>query len=257
MKGLAASLVLSTFVFTSTAYSQTDPNAKINLELVAQNDAPVSVGETFEVALMMSAATTPQRYLVADIIFGWDETKLKFIDVNHTGSHPMIWVPPSGMPCPTPYTTCAGIGGDYTGINESIPPADGDGLYYGYGALGQVFIVTAPVQIVRFEFEVIAPFTTTEVQILPQVVTSFVNKTVIYGSYVAGLPVTGTLTNAVIEGVSLTGDINGDGAVGPADLSQLIANWGAVGAAKNPCDINGDGVVNGGDLAILFGNWTR
>jgi hypothetical protein len=256
MKGLAASLVLSTFVFTSTAYSQTDPNAKINLELVAQNDAPVSVGETFEVALMMSAATTPQRYVVADVVFSWNPEHLQFLGISHVGSHPLIWTSFSGLPyCQPGQTTGCG---DYYGLNELPIPQDGNGLYFGYNILGSMFIVSDPVQIVRFKFKALAPVSATEVQLLPEYTVNHTAKTIVYGGNIPGLGVTGTLTNAVVTIVpqALVGDFDGDGMVGSSDMARLLGNWGVISFGENPYDLDGNGVVGAGDLALLFGNWT-
>lgn len=249
------SLIASLFI-SGIVSAQGSPDAKINLAMVGPETA-VAVGQTFEVPIMMEAATEPQRYIVSDIIFGWDHTKLEFTGLNHVGSHPLIWVPPSGMPCPAGYQNCAGIGGDYTLINEAIPPADGNGLYYGYGALGYVFMVDQPVQIVRLQFKVLQPFTETEVRILPQFDTIIQNKTVVYGGNVPGLSVLGTITNAVIVGApELTGDFNGDGTVGSADMAALLGNWGLSSFNENPYDLDGDGVVGASDLAILVSNWS-
>jgi hypothetical protein len=259
MKNITATAV-SFFMMISSAYGQTNPNAKINLEVVAP-ETSVSVGETFEVPIMMVAATEPQRYIVSDIIFGWDQTKLEFTGLNHVGSHPLIWVPPSGMPCPAGYVNCQGIGGDYTLINEAIPPADGNGLYYGYGELGYVFMVNLePVQIVRLQFKVLQPFVETQIRILPQFTTTvnnqpLVNKTVVYGSNIPGLSVLGTITDAVIVGAPVTGDFDGDGLVGASDMAILLANWGAVSFGKNPYDLNNSGIVDAADLAILVSYW--
>lgn len=48
-----------------------------------------------------------------------------------------------------------------------------------------------------------------------------------------------------------TGDLDGDGSVGPADLAVLLAAWGGSGAA----DLNGSGSVEAADLAILLAAW--
>ncbi|MGA0419399.1 MAG: dockerin type I domain-containing protein [Phycisphaerales bacterium] len=48
-------------------------------------------------------------------------------------------------------------------------------------------------------------------------------------------------------------DLNGDGEVGGADLSIMLAAWGP--SKASPADLNGDGEVNGADLAILLGDW--
>jgi predicted outer membrane repeat protein len=46
-------------------------------------------------------------------------------------------------------------------------------------------------------------------------------------------------------------DINGDGIVDGADLTQLLGNWGQPGAT----DLNQDGLTDGADLATLLGDW--
>lgn len=46
-------------------------------------------------------------------------------------------------------------------------------------------------------------------------------------------------------------DLNGDGVVGPTDLTILLGQWGTAGLA----DLNGDGTVNGSDLSILLASW--
>ena len=242
------SLVSSFFIMISSAFAQTDPNAKIDLTLVAP-DAPSVVGETIDVALMASAQTTPQRWLVADVVIGWDPTKLQLLGVSHEGSHPFVWVPPSGFPSPQQ---------DYTGVNEAMPPADGNALYYGYGELGQVFIVTDLVQIVKFQFRVLSQFTETSVNLIPVITVDYPQETVVYGSYIGGMNTTGTLTNAFVLGTvqGIIGDVDGDGTVGPSDMSAILAAWGQTSAKQNPCDLNGDGEVNSPDLGILLANWS-
>lgn len=51
----------------------------------------------------------------------------------------------------------------------------------------------------------------------------------------------------------ITGDLNGDGSVGPTDLAILLGSWGACPGC--PPDLDGDGVVGPADLAVLLGNW--
>jgi hypothetical protein len=48
-------------------------------------------------------------------------------------------------------------------------------------------------------------------------------------------------------------DFNGDGMVGPIDLSIMLAAWGP--NPGSPADINEDGIVNGYDLVYLLGGW--
>jgi hypothetical protein len=138
-----------------------------------------------------------------------------------------------------------------------MPPADGDGLYFGFGELGQVFIVDqTPVQIVKFKFKVIGEFDQTQVYFIPQLTVNYTEKTVVYGSYIPGMIVTGLLTNAVICGAQdIPGDIDGNGVVNSADMALLLSNWGVVSFTDPRCDINSDGMVDSADLTILLANW--
>ncbi|MBL9121199.1 MAG: VCBS repeat-containing protein [Phycisphaerae bacterium] len=51
-----------------------------------------------------------------------------------------------------------------------------------------------------------------------------------------------------------SGDVNGDGSVGPADLGLLLGAWGTRGSG-GAADLDGNGVVGPPDLAILLGAW--
>ena len=48
-------------------------------------------------------------------------------------------------------------------------------------------------------------------------------------------------------------DLNGDGFVNGADLTQLLAYWGS---NDSSVDLNCDGVIDGGDLTILLAAWS-
>ena len=48
-------------------------------------------------------------------------------------------------------------------------------------------------------------------------------------------------------------DINGDGVVNGADLTIILASWGAPGG---PADVNCDGIIDGQDLTIVLADWT-
>ncbi len=50
---------------------------------------------------------------------------------------------------------------------------------------------------------------------------------------------------------SSTGDLDGDGAVGPTDLALLLGAWGG-----SLYDLDGDGSVGASDLALLLGAWS-
>ncbi len=51
---------------------------------------------------------------------------------------------------------------------------------------------------------------------------------------------------------AVAGDLNGDGMVTAADLSEVLAMWGAV---NPPLDLDGSGVVDAGDLSLVLAHW--
>jgi hypothetical protein len=54
--------------------------------------------------------------------------------------------------------------------------------------------------------------------------------------------------------VPLVGDLDGDGAVNGADITQLLIAWGADNPGSR--DLNADGRVDGIDLGLLLDHWT-
>jgi hypothetical protein len=54
------------------------------------------------------------------------------------------------------------------------------------------------------------------------------------------------------ESCECRADLNGDGVVDGADLSALMAEWGA---SDSDVDLDFNGVVDGSDLARLVGAW--
>lgn len=52
----------------------------------------------------------------------------------------------------------------------------------------------------------------------------------------------------------LVGDIDRDGAVNGADLTQVLISWGGVDPGS--CDLNGDETVDGADIGRLLAAWT-
>ncbi|MGA0873547.1 MAG: FG-GAP-like repeat-containing protein, partial [Phycisphaerales bacterium] len=57
----------------------------------------------------------------------------------------------------------------------------------------------------------------------------------------------------IVEGCP--GDLNGDGMVGPADLSLLFGVWNTDGSVVAGSDIDGDGLVDGSDLGVMLIEW--
>ncbi|MCH7846880.1 MAG: hypothetical protein IIB53_00830 [Planctomycetes bacterium] len=60
----------------------------------------------------------------------------------------------------------------------------------------------------------------------------------------------------VVVGLSLPGDLDGDGTVGVKDLLILLGNWGPCADCTDcVADLDGDCIVGVKDLLILLGNW--
>lgn len=60
-----------------------------------------------------------------------------------------------------------------------------------------------------------------------------------------------------IDGSAVPGDVDGDGAVGFADLLEVLSAWGdCPGAGACPADVDGDGVVGFGDVLLVLSNWS-
>ena len=65
-----------------------------------------------------------------------------------------------------------------------------------------------------------------------------------------------TITVPAIGGVSVPGDIDGDGSVNGLDLAILLSNWGDGKESGGASDLNDDGVTDAADLTILLSNWS-
>ncbi|MCA9289540.1 MAG: hypothetical protein KDA25_00330 [Phycisphaerales bacterium] len=75
------------------------------------------------------------------------------------------------------------------------------------------------------------------------------------GGWNAGDSGNGTVTITCTPGIpedGCFGDLNGDGVVGPADLSILLSEWGS---SSSIADLNHDRNVNSADLAMLLAAW--
>jgi len=59
----------------------------------------------------------------------------------------------------------------------------------------------------------------------------------------------------IVEIARIDPDLNGDGAVGGADLAIMLGAWGSCPGSWCAADLNGDGIVGGADLATLLSAW--
>jgi len=219
-------------------------DSQINLSLVGPS-APVAVKQTIDVKLRATgepnSSLIGESFVAMDCILRWNPADLRLIGLSSAGSVPLF-----GSYFPSPAN-------DYTGINESSPPLDGDALYYALAPLGNpVQVSTSGVQVTTFRFRVLRPFASTRVELVPTLTRIATADTVVYDGTVPGLDVTGTLTNAVVvQVVPCPADLDGNGSVDASDLALLLGQWGTMGSA----DIDGSGIVDAGDLAQVLSSW--
>jgi hypothetical protein len=236
-----------------TVVGHTSPASKLDLAFESP-DAPVVVGNFISIPLKIQPQNNPQRFIVADIAFTWNPAHLRLVGMDFIGNNNGVWDNASGFPGPnnTPESVCC----DLFGTNEVIPPQDGTGLIYIYGFLGGNFIAFNPEILCNLNFEVVGSFASTQVTTVPQLQSpNGVQETVVYGSSVPGLEVTGNHYAATVVGGARLGDFNNDNVVNSADMATMLSNWGQISYGNNPCDLNNNGVVDAPDLAILVGNW--
>jgi len=176
----------------------------------------------------------PQRIQAADIVFGWNTDDLRLVGLDNDGAIPST-------------CTCipSGPQGEYTGVNEAVPPADGDGMLWWLAPLtGIPVYIAGSTQITTIRFERLRPFEASEVRLIPSITVDYEARTIVYGSNVPGSNVTGVLTPAIVSGCEC--DLSGDGYVDAADLAQSLAGWNGgeqlaqILSAWGPCPYRGD-----------------
>ena len=116
--------------------------ANINIELRPVNRS-VTVNDAVDVALYLVSDNQATQYAIAaDVVFGWDETKLELLGIDNTGGASVM---ASFLPT-------------QSSLNETMPPADGDGFYQMLANFGAPVAATpAGTLITTFKFTAIAP----------------------------------------------------------------------------------------------------
>jgi hypothetical protein len=177
-----AAVVALTVLSSATA---TAGEELINLEW--RPDAPtVDVGDP--VALGLWAYTNPeelQLFRALDMVFTWDPTYLQLDGLDDSGAVELL---SSGFPPNDAY-----------GLNETVPPQDGDGYYRAWAPLGNPIEVSpGGILLTTFEFTALAPTDGTLVDIAVSG-GSPVLDTTIWGGPDANTIVTGTLGETWVQ----------------------------------------------------------
>ncbi len=163
----------------------------INLEFRTIN--PWEVGETVEVGLYAVAdSPAPQSFSAIRMIFAWDSLYLDLLGRSQAGAVSLL---SSGFPSTS------------WGLNEVVPPQDGDGLYQALANFGQpVWTTESGVLVTTLQFQALAVTGGTLVDVWANGGTPEIDTLVVDGE-VPGLDVTGTLTGRWVEIVPEPGSL--------------------------------------------------
>lgn len=222
----------------SAAWTMADDDVLISLEWRPVSQT-VRVGDPAEIGLYAVTDEETQLFRALDLVFAWDPEVLELDGLTDTGQ-----LLSSGFPA-------SGDGG----LNEVVPPQDGDGYYRALAQLGDPIEVTpAGLLITTFEFRALATAASTLVEILPSGGSPLI-ETVVWGGPGANTNVTGTLGSAEVTVFCMEcpGDLDGSGFVDIRDLAELLAHYGTTsGAVAEDGDLDCDGDVDVSDLAALL-----
>ena len=209
----------------------------------------VDPGNTVDIGLYAVSDEGEQGFSALNIVFAWNPTCLELLGLDHSGAVPLGW---SYLPA-----------GDPFGVNEIVPPADGNGLYIATSPGPGMPVMTNEegVLIVTFQFQAIESTPHTEVELLPYITIPGypICITEVYDDDIPGLNILGTISNATVEITGYTycpEDLDQNLVVNVTDLLMLLGEWGNTGTPGTVLgDINEDGVVNVSDLLLLLGAW--
>jgi hypothetical protein len=244
MRGTAAAMRRIPALIGASAMLVITSTATANIDLEFRGpDEPVEIGTIVEVGLYaVSDSPENQSFAAVQLIFGWDPGFLLFDEIDNAGAVPLL-------------TSALAASDSSFGLNEAIPPADGDGLYLAFAPLGDPVDATPEgVLLTTFIFEALAPTAGTDVFMFEEGGEPTIQTKVLDGT-IPGLIVTGELipTTIVIES-ACPGDCAQppNGIVDVADLLAMLAVWGE---DDTFCDLDGNGVVDVSDLLELLANW--
>lgn len=160
-----------------TLFCLNEAEGKINIELRPATSA-VDVNTNVNIGLyFVSDSKDPQLTIAADIVFGWDNTKLQFLGIDNTGGASVM---SSYLPERQP-------------LNEALIPQDGNGFYQMLGNLGEPLPVSpSGTLMTTFKFKSLSTSGVATFSILPSAGDPARYTRVLDGT-VPNLTVTGTI----------------------------------------------------------------
>lgn len=234
------SIVASVVLFISGAGAA---HAGDLIDLVWQPDQRVvAVDQEFEIQLVARSQTNEDAQMSAlQVIFEWDPNCLEFIGIDNGGAA-AFWL--------------SGLLADPYGLNEAMPPADGDALFAATAYPGGTVAATPEGMLVTtLQFRALTLNPATAVQIVE---TAGDPPGETYVANAIGIYVTGMLGAAeiVVASAFETGDLNCDGFVDTYDIDAFklaLSDPTAYADAYPECDVqladcDGDGFVDTYDI---------
>jgi hypothetical protein len=143
----------------------------------------VFVGDTVDIGLyaVSDDPEVDQSMAAMDVIIAWDPVYMQLLGVDDTGG---------------PGWLSSSFPSDPYGLNEVIPPQDGDGIYTALASLGEPVDATPQGTLVTtFRFDTLSETSVTVLEILESA-GSPLGQTVVYSGDTPNWPVTGTLGSA-------------------------------------------------------------
>ncbi len=215
--------------------------ADVNLELRPLRQA-ASVGDRVTARLVAFSADPElaQPLAAMDVVFTWDSTVLRLVDIDRTGAPAWLY---------------ADFPADPWGVNEAFPPQDGNGLFTAFSPLGDP-VAASPegLLVMSLRFDVVSEAPETAVAIVPNLAGEGA-QTRVYDGVVPNRDITGTLGSCWIDigGSPCFGDLDGDRNITLSDLAILLANFAVAGPVEpDQGDLDLDGDVDLQDLAFLL-----
>ena len=196
------------------------------------------LGDTVAVALYaVSDDDTIQTMAAMEVILSWDPTYLQLVGTDDTGAAPWF---------------IDGFTSDPYGLNETIPPQDGDGLYLAWAPFGSPIGATpAGTLVTTFVFTALDLTPGTTVEALESA-GSPPGQTIVYDGTIPNFDVTGLLIPAgvTIECSECVADLNCDGVTDFEDFNLLVQFWQTPDG-----DLDGDANTDFEDFNIMVINW--